>query len=288
MKSVTDTIKLANGVEMPCVGYGTWETPNDIAKECVKCALKAGYRHIDTAAAYGNEVAVGQGIKESGVKREDIFLTTKYLITERGYEVTLAAIDASLKKLDTDYLDLYLIHWPYVEKTTPEWAEINAETWRAFEKAYNDGKIRALGVSNFEEKHLVALAKYAKVPVMVNQLEFHPGYTQPETVKYCQENGILVQGWSPLGHGTVLKSEAMAKFAEKYNVTPAKICIRYALQHGVVPLPKSTNPERIVDNMDVFGFEISPEDMAAIDALPEMGFSGWYPEDAPAVGYQNK
>ena len=285
MKSVTDTFKLANGVEMPCVGYGTWETPDDVVAELVKCALETGYRHIDTANAYGNEVGVGKGIKASGVKREDIFLTTKHWVTERGYEKTLATIEQSLKNLDTDYIDLYLIHWPCVEKVTPDWAEVNADTWRGFEKAYEEGKIRALGVSNFQEKHLEALKKYAKIPVVVNQIEFHPGYTQMETVKYCQDNGILVQAWSPLGHGTVLGSDAMKAMAEKYGVSTAKICIRYALQHGVVPLPKSTNPARMADNMDVFGFEISAEDMAAIDNLPEMGFTGWLPEDAPAESY---
>ena len=179
MKSVTDTFKLANGVEMPIVGYGTWETPDDVSADLVKCALQTGYRHIDTAAAYGNEVGVGAGIKASGVKREDIFLTTKHWVSERGYDKTVAAIDQSLKNLGTDYLDLYLIHWPCVEKVTPDWAEINADTWRGFEKAYADGKIRALGVSNFQEKHLEALKKYAKVPAVVNQIEIHPGYTQP-------------------------------------------------------------------------------------------------------------
>ncbi len=285
MKSVTDTIKLQNGVEMPIVGYGTWETPDEDAAKYVEWALEAGYRHIDTAAAYGNEVGVGAGIKASGVKREDIFLTTKHWVSERGYDKTIAAIDESLKKLGTDYLDLYLIHWPCVEKVSPDWAEINADTWRGFEKAYEEGKIRALGVSNFEKKHLEALAKYAKIPAVVNQIEFHPGYTQMDNVKYCQDNGILVQAWSPLGHGTVLGSEAITGLAEKYGVNSAKICIRYALQHGIVPLPKSTNKDRIADNMNVFDFEISPEDMAFIDALPEMGATGWHPEDGPAETY---
>lgn len=285
MKSVQDKIKLSNGREMPCVGYGTWESPDYVAETTVQCALKLGYRHVDTAAAYGNEIGVGKGIKMSGIKREDIFLTTKHWVSERGYEKTLAAIDDSLKKLGTDYLDLYLIHWPCVEKITPKWAEINADTWRGFEEAHKQGKILSLGVSNFEEKHIEALKKYAKITPVVNQIEFHPGYNQLNTVDYCQKNGILVQGWSPLGHGAVLQSEFMAKFAAKYNVTPAKICIRYALQHGVVPLPKSTNPTRIADNMDVFGFEISKEDMKAIDSLKKMGFSGFSPEDAPAESY---
>lgn len=285
MKNVASLIKLSNGREMPCVGYGTWETPDDVAEAGVKCALELGYRHIDTAAAYGNEVGVGKGIKASGVKREEIFLTTKHWVSERGYEKTLAAIDASLKKLGTDYLDLYLIHWPCVEKVTPEWAEINADTWRGFEQAHKQGKILSLGVSNFEEKHIEALKKYAKIMPVVNQIEFHPGYNQLETVEYCQKNGMLVQGWSPLGHGSVLASDILAEYAKKYGVAPAKICLRYALQHGVVPLPKSTNPERIADNLNVFDFEISAEDMAKIDNMEEIGFSGFRPEDAPAESY---
>lgn len=285
MKHVTDTIRLSNGREIPCVGYGTWETPNDMAEVCVKQALTMGYRHIDTAAAYGNEAGVGAGIKTSGVRREDIFLTTKHWVSERGYEKTIAAVEASLQALGTDYLDLYLIHWPCVEKVTPHWQEINADTWRGFEKMYRDGKILSLGVSNFEQKHLEALKKYAKVLPVVNQIEFHPGYSQSEVVSYCQDNNILVEGWSPLGHGQVLESEAIISLAEKYGVTPAKLCIRYALQHNVVPLPKSVNPVRMADNMEVFGFEISEEDIEVIDTLQEMGASGFRPEDAPAEAY---
>lgn len=285
MKHVTDTIRLSNGREIPCVGYGTWETPNDMAEVCVKQALTMGYRHIDTAAAYGNEAGVGAGIKTSGVRREDIFLTTKHWVSERGYEKTIAAVEASLQALGTDYLDLYLIHWPCVEKVTPHWQEINADTWRGFEKMYQDGKILSLGVSNFEQKHLEALKKYAKVLPVVNQIEFHPGYSQSEVVSYCQDNNILVEGWSPLGHGQVLESEAIISLAEKYGVTPAKLCIRYALQHSVVPLPKSVNPVRMADNMEVFGFEISEEDIEVIDTLQEMGASGFRPEDAPAEAY---
>lgn len=286
MKSVRDKIKLADGREMPCVGYGTWETPDEAAKSCVKAALEAGYRHIDTASAYSNEAGVGAGIRASGVKREEIFLTTKHWITERGYEKTVAAVEASLKALGTDYLDLYLIHWPCVEKVTPAWEEVNADTWRGFEKMYRDGKILSLGVSNFEQKHLEALAKTVQIPAVVNQIEFHPGYPQLDLVEYCQKHDITVEAWSPLGHGQVLGNESILKLAEKYGVTSAKLCIRYALQHGVVPLPKSLKPERIADNTDVFGFEISPEDMAFLDALPKIGASGFYPEEAPAESYQ--
>ena len=285
MKSVTDTIKMSNGIEIPCVGYGTWQTPDETAKQCVKTALELGYRHIDTASAYGNEVGVGEGIKASGVKREDIFLTTKHWVSERGYDKTIAAAEASLKALGTDYLDLYLIHWPCVEKISPDWKEINADTWRGFEKLYKDGKIRAIGVSNFQPKHLEALNSMVEIKPMVNQIEFHPGYAQLDNVEYCQKNGMLVEAWSPIGCGRMLTDERIVKLAEKYGVTPAKICIRYAVQHGVVPLPKSVTPSRIADNMKVFDFEISAVDMKMIDAFPLAGESGFYPEDAPAEGY---
>lgn len=200
--SLTDTHRLSNGVEIPILGFGTWQTPDgDTARDCVKAALDAGYRHIDTAWVYGNEISVGEGIRASGVNRGDIFLTTKHWVTERGYEKTKAAIDVSLKNLGVDYLDLYLIHWPCVAKISPDWKEINASTWRGFEEAYRAGKIRALGVSNFEPLHLDALLETAEVAPCVNQIEFHPGYTQPENVKRCRELGIAVEAWSPLGCG---------------------------------------------------------------------------------------
>lgn len=281
MKHASDTIIMNNGKAMPIIGYGTWKISDNLAERMVKYALSIGYRHIDTAAAYKNEVGVGKGIKSSGLKREDVFLTTKHWVTERGYEKTLAAIDESLKKLGTDYLDLYLIHWPCVEKVTPKWAEINAETWRGFEEAHRQGKILTLGVSNFKPSHLEALSRYAKIKPSVNQIEFHPGFTQCETVEYCRKNGILVQAWSPLGRGRVFENELIVSLAKKYGVSPAKICLKYALQQGIIPLPKSATDERIADNINVFDFEISPEDMASIDALPITGYSGYDPDDAP-------
>lgn len=281
--SFQDTFTLANGVQIPCVGYGTWQTPKGgVTRECVRSAIHAGYRHIDTAFIYGNEDEVGEGIRDSGVRREEIFLTTKHWVTERGFEKTLAAVDTSLKLLGTDYIDLYLVHWPCVAKISPDWKEINAETWRGFETACKAGKLRAVGVSNYQQKHIEALWESCEIKPMVNQLEFHPGYTQIDTVRWCQANGILVEAWSPLGSGAVLNNETLAAIAAKYGKSVAQLCVRFALQNDVLPLPKSTDAARMAANADVFDFEISDTDMAAIFALPEIGFSTFLPENAPA------
>ena len=282
-KTYTDSFELANGVKIPCIGYGTWQTPDgEVTRRCVYDAIKAGYRHIDTAAAYGNEASVGEGIRDAGVAREELFVTTKHWISDRGYEKTITACGESLRKLGLDYLDLYLIHWPAVKKIADNWEEINAETWRGFEKLYKEGKIRAIGVSNFLPMHLESLKAHSTIVPMVNQIEFHPGYIQPEVVDYCKKEGIVLQAWSPLGSGAVLADPTLAQIAAKYNKSVAQLCIRYALQNDIVPLPKSTNPERIADNMKVFDFVISDEDMALIAKMPVTGYSGFYPEDAPA------
>lgn len=283
MNKLTDTFVLSNGVKVPCVGYGTYLTPDgEIAKNSVMEALKVGYRHVDTAFAYGNEAAVGEGIKASGVKREDVFVTTKHWVTMRGYEKATEAIDISLKNLGLDYLDLYLIHWPCVEKVSPDWKEINAGTWKAFEDAYKAGKIRAIGVSNFQKKHYDALAEMCDIKPMVNQVEFHPGYTQMETVNYSKDVGMLVQAFSPLGCGAVLSDEILKGIAAKYGKSVAQICLRFVLQSGLNVLTKSVTPSRILENTQIFDFELSAEDMATINAMPELGFTGWLPENAPA------
>lgn len=279
----TDTLTLANGVKIPCLGYGTWQTPaGGVACEGVKTALKCGYRHIDTANAYGNEEDVGKGIKESGVPREEIFLTTKHWITERGYTKTIAAVEDSLKNLGVDYLDLYLVHWPCVAKSNPKWKEINAATWRGFEKMYKDGKIRAIGVSNYLPEQLDALFETAEIKPMVNQIEFHPGYYQPELVRWCKAHNMVVEAWSPLGCGAVLSDPTLAKIAAKYGKSIAQVCIRFALQYGVVPMPKSTHADRIADNMKVFDFDLSDDDMTAIMTMPPVGYSTYHPTEAPA------
>ena len=277
MTSLTSTYTLANGAEIPIIGFGTWQNI-DLAEAATAAAIQAGYRHIDTAAVYGNEEPVGKAIHESGVPREDLFITTKLWNAERGYETTLAAFEVSLRKLQLEYLDLYLIHWPANANIAANWAEINAATWRAFEELYDAGRIRAIGLSNFSAPYLNELTKTARITPMVNQLEFHPGYPQPENVQLSKDLGMVVEAWSPLGSGRVLNDATLVDIASRYNVSVAQLCVRWCLQHGTLPLPKSVSAERIAENADVFGFEISAEDVAAIDALPETGFSGLHPD----------
>ena len=278
-KNLQDTYTLANDVQIPCIGFGTWQTPNgETAINSVKAALKAGYRHIDTAACYGNEASVGQAIKESGVPREEIFVTSKVWNTERGYEKTLAAFETTMAKLDLDYVDLYLIHWPAAANQFENWKEINAQTWRALEELYIEGKVKAIGVSNFLPHHLEALLEGVKVVPMVNQIEYHPGFMQAESVAFCKAHNILVEAWSPLGTGNVLNNETLIMMAQKYSKTVAQICIRWVLQHGLLPLPKSITESRIIENTEVIDFEIKEEDMAIIDAIPFCGGAGINPD----------
>ena len=283
MENLSSTRTLANGVKMPCVGYGTWQTPSgEVARDSVRAALELGYRHIDTASAYENEESVGEGIRLSGVRRDEIFLTTKQWTNVRGYEPTIAAAERSLKALGMDYLDLYLIHWPAVAKGTPDWEAINAETWRGFEKLYRDGKVRAIGVSNFLVEQLESLKRNSDVMPMVDQIEFHPGYAQKETVDYCQANGLQVEAWSPLGCGRVLSNALVTEIGAAHGKSAAHVCVRYAMQHGVVPLPKSVHRDRIASNAQVFDFALTDAEMASLDSMPVTGYSGYHPSDAPA------
>ena len=278
MHTLQDTFTLHNGYPIPCVGFGTWQTPDgETAVMAVSEAIKAGYRHIDAAACYENEVGVGQGIRASGIERERLFVTSKVWNTERGYEKTLAAFEKTCADLNLEYLDLYLIHWPASASRFDNWEEINLETWRAMTELYKAGKIRAIGVSNFLPHHLEALMKTEVLP-MVNQIEYHPGMTQPETVAYCKRNGILVEAWSPLGTGRMLSNETLKAIAGKYQKSAAQLCIRWCLQNGVLPLPKSVTPSRILENTKVFDFEISAEDMAVINGMPYFGGSGLHPD----------
>ncbi|WP_462405470.1 aldo/keto reductase [Gracilibacillus sp. Marseille-QA3620] len=270
---------LSNGYEIPCVGFGTWQTPDgETAVASVKKAIEAGYRHIDTAAVYGNEESVGKAIRESGVAREDLFITSKVWNTERGYESTLKAFDVTMEKLGLDYLDLYLIHWPASSSQFDNWVELNKETWRAMVELYQAGRIRAIGVSNFLVHHLEPLMD-AEVKPMVNQIEFHPGQMQEETVRFCKENGILIEAWSPLGTGRMLTNETLMAIAKEYDKSVAQLCVRWCLQNEVLPLPKSVTPSRIEENLNVFDFTIKDEDMETINAMEYFGGSGSHPDE---------
>lgn len=279
MQKLTDGYTLSNGVAIPCIGFGTWQTPDgDLAERSVLKAIEAGYRHIDTAAAYENEKSIGDALKKSPVTREYLFVTSKLWNSQRGYEKTLKAFDKTMNDLQLDYLDLYLIHWPANKKCHSDWDEINAATWRAFEKLYKEKRIRAIGVSNFLVSHLSSLLGKAEIAPMVDQIEFHPGFMQSETLEFAKKRGIQVEAWSPLGTGKMLSNPVLAEIAKKYDISVARLCIRWCLQHGTLPLPKSVTPSRIVENSRVFDFEISPEDMKTIDGLENIGDSGFYPD----------
>jgi diketogulonate reductase-like aldo/keto reductase len=268
VKALTDCYILSNGVEIPCVGFGTWQTPNgDVAVSSVRAAIDAGYRHIDTAQGYGNEASVGIAVRNSGVARKDIFVTSKLANTEHGYEKTLAAFEGSLKKLDMDYLDLFLIHWPNPIAFRDNWQESNAGTWKAFEELYAAGRIRSIGVSNFRPRHIDALMKTATVAPMVNQIRLCPGDTQDEVVDYCRAHNILLEAYSPLGVGRIFDVPQMQALAAKYNKSIAQVCVRWSLQRGYLPLPKSVTPARIRENAEVFDFELDPADVELVAGL---------------------
>ncbi|MCC5894525.1 MAG: aldo/keto reductase [Alkalibacterium sp.] len=265
--SLTDTYKLNNGLEVPKVGFGTWQANEDEAKQSVLWALEAGYRHIDTASGYKNEEEVGEAIKESGVPREEIFLTTKLHNKEHGYDKTKAAIESSLQKLDTDYIDLFLIHWPNPIYSRDNWEEANAGTWKAMEEAVEAGKLKSLGVSNFLPHHLDSLLRTAKIKPVINQILLNPSEMQPEVVKYNKEHDILSEAYSPLGTGKIFDVDELKELAAKYNKSIAQLVLKWSLQHGFLPLPKTVTKERVWENADIFDFDIEEDDMKLIDGL---------------------
>ncbi len=257
------TKKLHNGVDMPVLGLGVWQTKEgEEVRTAVKAALAAGYHSIDTAAVYGNEAGVGEAIRESGVAREELFVTTKVWNSDQGYESTLKAFETSLDKLGLEYVDLYLIHWPVSGKYV--------DTYRALETLYEQGKVRAIGVSNFHIHHLEDVLANCKIKPMVNQIELHPRLSQVEIREFCQKHEIAVEAWSPLMQGgEIFENETIAQIAEKYGKTPAQIVLRWDIQSDIITIPKSITPSRIEQNVNVFDFELSAEDIAKIDALNE-------------------
>ena len=273
-------ITLGNGIKMPAIGYGTMPTDwgveyGDEFVDTVKEAIKAGYRNIDTAVVYNTERHVGEAVRQSVsegiVSRKDLFVSTKLWNTDRGYDNTLKAFDASMERLGLEYLDLYLIHTPAVAKWHDDWQEINLSTWKAFERLYHDGRIRAIGVSNFLPHHLQPLMDGAEIVPMVNQIEVHPGFNSAQTVELCKANGIAIEAWGPFGNGQILRNETLLAIAKRYSKSVAQICLRWIVQQGIVPIPKSTNLQRMKENLDVFDFQLSDEDMRAMSMLPACG-----------------
>jgi diketogulonate reductase-like aldo/keto reductase len=267
-------VKLNNGVQMPIFGLGTFQTRSGReTRDAVLHALKVGYRHIDTASMYGNEEDVGAAIKESGIRREEIFVTTKLWNSDHGYDSALAAFEKSSRRLDLSYVDLYLIHWPV--------QRLRNETWRALETLLKERKCRAIGVSNYMIRHLEELVENSSTVPAVNQVEFSPYLYQKDLLEFCRKNGIQLEAYSPLTKGHKLSDPKLAALASKYSRSPAQILIRWALQHQIVVIPKSSKGERITENADVFDFAISSEDMRALDLFDQGLRTSWDPSTAP-------
>ena len=272
---------LNDGNNIPLIGFGTYKLLKQDAVQAVSDAITNGYRLIDTAAIYKNEEAVGQGIKASGVDRKEICVTTKLWRDNLGYNQAKIAFQESLDKLQLDYIDMYLIHWPANAKNYTNWQKANADAWRALEELKADGLIKSIGVSNFWEEHLEALLQTANIIPSINQIEFHPGYWQPELTDYCKDKNIVVQSWSPMARGKVFGNETLERIATTHNKSVSQICLRWIIQKDVVVIPKSTNLNRIKENIDLFDFELSLDEMSEIENLPEMGFSGELPNEWP-------
>lgn len=255
---ITDSSVLNNGVKMPWLGLGVWKAREGNETLAVRSAIEAGYRSVDTATVYGNEEGVAEGIRQSGIDRDQLFITTKLWNADQGYETTLKAFDTSMKKLGLDTLDLYLVHWPVKGKFV--------ETWKAMEKLYREGFVRAIGVSNFQIHHLEELRQNSEITPVVNQVEYHPLLTQKELHAYCKERHIQLEAWSPLMQGN-LDHPLLIELGQKYGKSPAQIIIRWDLENQVVTIPKSITPERIRKNADVFDFSLSAEDIEKISAL---------------------
>ncbi|MCR5346579.1 MAG: aldo/keto reductase [Fretibacterium sp.] len=272
------TFTLSNGLQVPAIGFGTYKAVQGEDIAVIRMAIDAGYRYFDTASFYGTESFIGEAIRQSSIPRQEFFIASKLWKTEMGYKETRAAFQRTLEALRTDYLDVYMIHWPLPTVNCSDWKELDHETWRAMEELCQEGKIRALGVSNFLPHHLDNIIQRGTVMPVVAQLEFHPGYTQGTAVRYCQDHNIRVQAWSPIGRGRVLTDPLIMELAEKYGATPAQICLRFALQEGVMPLPKASSSERMRENMDCLFFCIEKEDLWRLETMPPVGWSGEHPD----------
>jgi len=269
MTKLTDTFEMYNGVKIPKVAFGTWQIPAADARKAVSEAIETGYRHIDTALVYENETEVGQGIKDSGVKREDLFVTSKLPAHTKTYDGALADFETTMKNLDLDYLDLYLVHapWPWNE-IGKNCDEGNTEVWRAMEEIYKSGRVKAIGVSNFDVHDLENILKTATVKPMVDQIQYYIGFTEPKITEFAKKNDILVEAYSPLATGGLINNKDVLKIAEKYNVSVPQLAIEFVIQNDVLPLPKAVHKEHIVANTKL-DFVISDEDMKTLNAMPD-------------------
>ncbi len=256
-------IELNDGYRIPQVGLGVWQTPNDVAVEAVRTALEAGYRHVDTAAIYGNEEGVGEGLRAAGLPRNEVFVTTKVWNEEQGYDQALRATRESLRRLGLEQVDLLLIHWP------SPWRGLYLDTWRALIQARADGLARSIGVSNFEPEHLDRIIGETGVVPVLNQVELHPRFQQKALRAADEARGLRTESWSPLGQGRLLTDPVVANIARKHDRTPAQVIIRWHIQNGLIVIPKSVTPSRIRENFDVFGFELDTEDLAAFAGLDD-------------------
>jgi diketogulonate reductase-like aldo/keto reductase len=271
--TINSTVTLNNGVKMPLLGLGVYQARGREGEQAVTWALEAGYRHIDTAKFYGNEAEVGHAVRESGVQREDVFVVTKLWNNDHGYNAARAAFQESQKRLNLGIVDLYLIHWPVSAQ--------RGESWRALEALHAEGQVRAIGVSNYTIEHLQELLATARVVPAVNQVEFHPWLYQKELLEFCRAHGIQLEAYSPLTKGERLHDPRLEAIARKYGKSPAQILIRWCLQHEVVVIPKSTNPQRIRENAEIYDFEITMEDMCRLDAFDERYHCTWDPTGRP-------
>ena len=276
---------LRNGVKIPTIGMGTWQiTDREAMKQVIANGYELGYHLIDTAAAYSNEISIAKAIEAKGISRDQIFITDKVWNTSRGYLEAQEACKRSLKKLKTDYLDLYLIHWPASPKLHMDWNELNAETWRGMEKLYHDGLVRAIGVCNYNVRHLNELKKTADVLPFVDQIEFHPGFSRTDIVDYCNDSDIMIEASSPLGHGEILDNDTILKIAYEHNRTAAQVCLRWAVQKGIIVIPKTEKKERLSENMEIFDFELDEKETEEIDQLGYCGGLGLDPDKVTDFG----
>lgn len=281
MRTINDCYTLNNGVKIPCCGFGTYKAKEGDSTEIIRNAILAGYRFFDTASIYETERLLGKAIAESGIPREEFIIESKLWIDEMGYDQARKAFAATRERLQTDYLDLYLIHWPRKSVEDPDWKQLNLETWRAMEELYEEGKIRALGCSNFLPHHLENLLENARIKPAVDQLEIHPGYSQEAAVAYCLAHDIRPMAWAPLGRGRETHpaiTEGLRSMAEKYGKSVQQICLRFHVQKGIIPIPKASTLEHMKNNMDIFDFELSPEDVSILSCMPQAAWLGEHPD----------